>query len=68
MIGEEAGSAASLFVSMRVTETESVLRLLTTHVGFFRQNGLILSEVFCTSKGARILKKKYHNRVKKSPS
>ena len=32
------------------------LRLLT-HVGFFRQNGLILSEVFCIWKGTRILKK-----------
>ena len=32
---------------------------------FFRQNGLILSEVFCIWKGARIMKKIYHNRAKK---
>ena len=32
------------------------LRLLT-HVGFFPQNGLILSEHFCIWKGARIMEK-----------
>ena len=32
---------------------------------FFRQNGLILSEFFCIWKGARIMKKVYHNRAKK---
>ena len=37
------------------------LRLLT-HVGFLRQNGLILSEVFCLWKGARILKKYIHRK------
>ena len=39
------------------------LRLLT-HVAFFRQNGLILSEVFCIRKEARISKKISHNRAK----
>ena len=34
-------------------------------VGFLRQNGLILSEVFCIWKEARIKKKMYHNRAKK---
>ena len=37
-------------------KASKVLRLLT-HVGFLRQNGLILSEVFYTWKEARIKKK-----------
>ena len=43
------------------------LRLLT-HLGFPRQNGLILSEVFFMWKEARIKKKIYHNREKKISS
>ena len=45
----------------------NALRLLT-HVGFFRQTGLILSEVFCIWKGARILKQRYITVQKNSPS
>ena len=37
-------------------EKRMTLRLLA-HVGFLRQNGLILSEVFCAWKEARIKKK-----------
>ena len=44
---------------------DSILRLLT-HVGFLRQNGLILSEVFCIWKEARIKKKKYVITVQKN--
>ena len=40
-----------------------ILRLLT-HVGFLRQNGLILSEVFFGKK-QESRKKIYHNRAKK---
>ena len=46
-------------------EKFSHLRLLT-HVGFFRQNGLILSEVFCVWKEARIKKKIYIITVQKN--
>ena len=38
---------------------------LLTHVGFLRQNGLILSEVYCIWKEVRIKKKIYCNRAKK---
>ena len=43
------GRSAQLNIngSMREEECITCSRLLT-HVGFFRQNGLILSEVFCT--------------------
>ena len=40
-----------------VTEVPPAYLRLSTNVGFFRQNGLILSEVFCIWKGARIMKK-----------
>ena len=40
------------------------LRLLT-HVGYFQQNGLILSDVFGIWKRARILKKKHIRTVQK---
>ena len=40
------------------------LRLLT-NVGIFRQNGLILSEVFCIWNGARISQMKYVITVQK---
>ena len=43
------------------------LRLLT-RVGFFRQNFLILSEVFLYMERSKNHEKKYHNRAKKSPS
>ena len=52
-----------IFIAFKQTYSQSKLRLLT-HVGFLRQNGLILSEVFCIWKGARIMKKIY-NRAKK---
>ena len=43
----------------------SLLRLLT-HVGFLRQNGLILSEVFLYMERSKNQEKKiYHNRAKK---
>ena len=44
---------------------ECLLLRLLTHVGFLRQNGLILSEVFCIWKEARIKKKIHHNCKKK---
>ena len=47
-----------------ISQKQESLRLLT-HVGFLRQNGLILSEVFCIWKGARIMKKIYDNPAKK---
>ena len=50
--------------SHRTRSHKNKLRLLT-HVRFFRQNSLILSEVFCIGKGARIMKKIYHNCAKK---
>ena len=38
------------------------------HVGFLRQNGLILPEFFYIRKEARIKKQIHHNRAKNSPS
>ena len=45
-------------------QSDFILRLLT-HVGFLRQNGLILSEVFCIRKEARIKKKNIQYPCKK---
>ena len=46
-------------------EWESGLRLLT-HVGFLRQNGVILSEVFLYTERIKNQEKKiHHNRAKK---
>ena len=45
----------------------SILRLLT-HVGFFRQNGLILSETFLYMERSKNLEKKFITVQKNSPS
>ena len=59
------GSGLKDACQRRADTGQSVCLRLLTHVGFLRQNGLILSDVFCVRKEARIKKKIHHNRAKK---
>ena len=52
-------------VNTLLNRYESILRLLT-HVGFLRQNGLILSEVFLFMEGSKNQEKKYIITVQKN--